>query len=69
MSSKIQFDPDYVTYVAEVAQALDALRARAVTYGEYHIKRVTFAFDGESMPDLAVVQGEHDALAVEVTIS
>ena len=63
-----QVDPRYLAYVSEVALALDALRARAVTYGEYHIDRVTFGFDGESMPDLAVVQGEHDALAVEVTV-
>jgi len=63
-----QIDPHYLAYVTEVALHLDTLRARSVTYGEYHIDRVSFSFDGESMPDLAVVQGEHDALAVEVTI-
>lgn len=68
MSKKTWLDPKYLAYVAEVAVALDVLRARPVSYGEYYIERVTFGFDGESMPDLAIVQGEHDALAVEVTI-
>jgi hypothetical protein len=62
-----QIDPDLVRYAADVAKALNPLRALKVPYGEFYISKVTFGFDNEVVTNIAVAQGEHDALVVEFT--
>lgn len=60
-------DAALVEYVGQVAAALRELRVRHLSYGDFHIERVSFGFDGEPITNIAIVPTEFDGLGVEVT--
>ncbi len=62
-----QIDPQVARYLADIAEALNGIKACKTEYGEFYVEEVLIAFDGETC-EYRVLPNDHGTYDAGVVI-